>query len=159
MTDSTRSHRGIPAWLDRLTPRAHPHAQLVSAAVMWLIGSAILLVRGVGFLHARWFAALVALAIVLGMVKSRYLLDRVARKAVARIRERGKACYFGFFSWKSWGFVALMMGGGIFLRNSGLPKDLLAVVYVAVGTALAMADRIFWMALFAGKPIAEAAAE
>ena len=159
MNEPTVSSPSRPVWLDRLTPRAHPHAQLVSAALMWMIGAAILLIRGVGFLNDRWFAALVALAIVLGVVKSRYLLDRVARKAVERIRQRGKACYFGFFSWKSWAFVALMMGGGIFLRNSGLPKDLLAVIYVGVGTALAIADRIFWMALFAGLPAVEATAE
>jgi hypothetical protein len=118
---------------------------------MWAIGAIILLVRGVGFLHDSWFAALIALAVVLGVLKSRYLLDRVARKAVTRIYERGTACYFGFFSWKSWLFVVGMMGGGILLRNSGLPKDFLAVLYVGVGSGLVLADRIFWQA--AVKPI------
>jgi hypothetical protein len=119
---------------------------------MWAVGAVILLVRGVGFLHDRWFAALIALAVVLGVAKARYLLDRVARNAVARVHARGKACYFGFFSWKSWLFVALMMGGGIALRNSGLPKDLLAVIYVGVGSALVIADRIFWQAAVAPAP-------
>ena len=115
---------------------------------MWLVGACILLVRGIGYLHdEHWALQLLALAAILGVLKSRMVLDRVARKAVARIRQRGTAWYFGFFSGKSWGFVAIMMGGGILLRRSGLNHGLLAVLYLAVGSALVLADRIFWSAL------------
>lgn len=136
----------LPAWLDRLTPRTGVTPQLYAAAMMWLIGCSILLVRGVLFLHDRWFPAIVGVAIVIGLIKERYILNRYARKAVARIRARGKACFFGFFGWSSWLFIAVMMGGGILLRHSGLWPDLLGVIYVAVGTGLLMADRIFWQA-------------
>jgi hypothetical protein len=147
-TGSSARHDGAR----RLTPRAGQRVQLFLAAAMWAIGASILLVRGAGFLHDSWFAALLALAVALGVVKSRYLLDRVARKAVVRIHERGRACFFGFFSWKSWFFVIVMMGGGILLRRSTLPKDVLAVLYVGVGTGLALADRIFWRALISPPP-------
>ena len=147
MTDSTMDSSGRRDGVRRFTPRAGARVQLFSAAAMWAVGASILLIRGVGFLHDNWFAALLALAAAIGVIKSRYLLDRVARKAVLRIHERGRACYFGFFSWKSWLFVIVMMGGGILLRRSGLPKDVLAVLYVGVGTGLALADRIFWQAL------------
>lgn len=152
MTETASSTASEPQGMRRLTPRAGERVQLFSAAAMWAIGSAILLIRGIGFLHDSWFAALIALAVVLGVLKAHLLLDRVARKAVVRIRERGRACYFGFFSWKSWLFVALMMGGGILLRNSGLPRDLLAVLYVGVGSGLVVADRIFWRAAL-GRPV------
>jgi hypothetical protein len=152
MNDSTIDSSGRHDGIRRFTPRAGQRVQLFSAAMMWAVGATILLVRGVGFLHDNWFAALLALAVALGVIKSRYLLDRVARKAVMRIHERGKACYFGFFSWKSWLFVAVMMGGGIMLRHSGLPRDFLAVLYVGVGTGLALADRIFWQALVSPAP-------
>jgi hypothetical protein len=158
MTDSAKDTSARHDGIRRLTPRAGQRVQIFSAAAMWAIGATILLVRGVGFLHDSWFAALLALAVVIGVVKSRYLLDRVARKAVLRIHERGRACYFGFFSWKSWAFVVAMMGGGILLRNSGLPWDFLAVVYVGVGTGLAIADRIFWQALINPAPAIKPAA-
>ena len=54
-----------------------------------------------------------------------------------------------------------MMGGGIALRMSVLAspsdtipwgRDALAVLYVAVGTALAYADRIYWAAALAKTP-------
>ena len=156
MTDSktgSSTRRGM----GRFTPRAGQRVQLFSAAAMWAIGAAILLVRGVGFLHDNLYLALLALAVALGVIKSRYLLDRVARKAVLRIHERGRACYFGFFSWKSWLFVVVMMGGGILLRRSALPRDILAVLYVGVGTGLALADRIFWTALVSPAPAIEPA--
>jgi hypothetical protein len=152
MTDSTIGSTGRRDGIRRFTPRAGQRVQLFSAAAMWAVGATILLVRGVGFLHDSWFAALLALAVALGVTKSHYLLDRVARKAVVRIHDRGRACYFGFFSWKSWMFVAVMMGGGILLRNSGLPRDFLAVLYVGVGTGLVLADRIFWQALVSPAP-------
>jgi hypothetical protein len=158
MTDSTNDSTTRRDGVRRFTPRAGQRVQLFSAATMWAIGSAILLIRGVGFLHDSWFAALLALAVAIGLIKSRYLLDRVARKAVLRIHERGKACYFGFFSWKSWLFVIVMMGGGILLRHSGLPRDFLAVLYVGVGTGLALADRIFWQALVSPAPAIKPAA-
>jgi len=137
--------------LDRLNPRAGIRVQLAGAAAMWMIGAGILLVRGSGYLFdGYWHAWLLALAVMLGVLKSHVLLDRVARKAVDRIRARGRACFFGFFSIKSWAFVALMMGGGILLRSSGLPRSVLAVIYIGVGTALVVADRIFWQALLVG---------
>ena len=62
---------------------------------------------------------------------------------------------------KSWLFILVMMGGGIALRHSVLAsptdtipwgRDVLAVIYVAVGTALAYADRIYWRAALAKTP-------
>ena len=142
-----------PHGVSRFTPRAGQRVQLFSAAAMWAVGASMLLVKGVGFLHDNWYALLLAAAVALGVIKSRYLLDRVARKAVLRIHARGRACYFGFFSWKSWLFVALMMGGGILLRRvPWVPADFKAVLYVGVGTGLALADRIFWQALVRPAP-------
>ena len=139
--------------LDRFTPRANQRTRLAGAVVTWTVGTAILLVRGVLFLHdEHWALWLIALAVGIGVVKSQMVLDRVARKAVARMRERERACFFGFFSPKTWIFVALMMGGGIMLRRSGLHHGVLAVLYIGVGTALVIANRIFWRALFEPMP-------
>ena len=146
-------------WWDRFTPRAGVRVQMFAAAVMWLIGLSFLLVRGVLFIFApgrdahpaHWVIVPIAIvAVVIGMLKARYILIKYADKAVARIEHRGRACFFGFFGWTSWLFIAVMMGGGIALRSSALVNydwglELLAVLYIAVGTALLIADRIFWI--------------
>ena len=76
--------------LKHLSPQASERTQLVAAALMWAIGASILLIRGAGYLSERyWHAWALAAGLALGVLKARVLLDRVARKAVARIRERG----------------------------------------------------------------------
>jgi hypothetical protein len=143
----------------RLTPRTGVRAQLLAAAVVWLVGTAILLVRGVQYIVAPdeyerfgYGIVLIALvAIAIGIAKARFILIRYACKAVTRIRTRGHACFFGLFAWSSWVFILVMMGGGVLLRHSPLidswwGRTFLGILYVAVGTALAIADVVFWRA-------------
>ena len=121
---------------------------------MWLAGTIILLVRGLDYIHDRhWHAWALSAGLVLGVVKSRTLLNRVAQRAVERIRLRGRGNIFGFFSLRSWLLVAVMMGGGIVLRNifvhpGVVGAGILGTIYIGVGTALLLADRIFWLAMF-----------
>ena len=154
MTDPSTAR---PRW-DKLTPRLGPRVQLFAAAIVWLVGTSFLLIRGVLFVEvpgpqmhfSYWILPVALVAVVLGVVKARFVLIRYATKAVHRIETRGRACFFGFFSMKSWLFVLVMMGGGILLRSSPLVdfwagRVTLSVIYIAVGTALAIADRIFWL--------------
>jgi len=151
MTD-TEASATVPARGSRFTPRASARAQLVGAALVWTVGASILIVRGLGYVSDRyWHAWALGAALAIAVIKSRFLLDRVARKAVARIKQRGYACFFGFFSLKTWAFVALMMGGGITLRHfvvnpNAIGASIMGAIYLGIGTALALADRIFWIA-------------
>ncbi|MBU4556354.1 MAG: hypothetical protein KJ747_05740 [Actinobacteria bacterium] len=153
----------LARFLDSLHPRASVRVQFIAAALMWLIGSSILLVRGVGYVQDRyWHAWALAIGLALGVFKSRVLLDQVARKAVARIRNRGTAGFLGFFSIRSWALIALMMGGGITLRHlvvapGVIGAGIMGAIYIGVGTALLLADRIFWEAIM--KPASPDAAE
>lgn len=158
MTDET-TNKPLPAWVDRITPRAGVRVQLFTAAIVWLIGASVLLVRGIGFLSAaHWAIWIVALAVVIGVVKGHTILYRAAEKSIAHVRARGHACFFGFFSWASWAFLVVMMGGGIMLREFAtrypqvpwvMPS--MAVLYIAVATGLLYADRVYWLAAF-GRP-------
>lgn len=139
--------------LDRLGPKVGTRVQLVAAAVVWLVGASILIVRGIGYVSDRyWHAWALGAALIIAVVKSRYLLDRIARKAVVRIRQRGKAGLLGFFSARSWMLVAIMMGGGIIIRNAivhpgVIGAGILGALYLGIGSALLIADRVFWFAV------------
>jgi hypothetical protein len=140
----------------RPTPLLHSGvlAQIVSAATIWLIGASIVMVRGLGYVQGRsWIVWALAAGLVLGVLKSRYMLERVAASAVERIRARGPAFFLSFFSLRAWALVVVMMGGGIAIRNlvvtsNELGTGILGAVYIGVGTALALADRVFWHAAF-----------
>jgi hypothetical protein len=153
----------------RITPRAGILPQLIAAAVLWGVGTSVLLIRGVFYLVSQdevdrfgyWVAGIGLAAVAIGLVKARLILIRYAKKAVRRIRTRGHACFFGFFAPTSWLFILVMMGGGMMLRRTPLVdywwgRTFLGILYVAVGTALLIADVIFWRAVF--RPAAAAAA-
>lgn len=54
-----------------------------------------------------------------------------------------------FFDLKSYCIMAVMMGGGIWLRASGLaPTVFIAVFYTGLGCALALAGVLFWVMFF-----------
>ncbi len=157
------------SWWDRFTPRASVRVQMYAAAVMWLVGLGFLLVRGVLFVEQPgpafhpnyWIVPIAIVAIVIGILKARYILIKYADKAVARIQRRGHACFFGFFGWPSWGFILVMMGGGMMLRHSALVnfvwgRAALSVLYIAVGTGLLIADRIFWISALRSESVPEA---
>jgi len=154
--DSSRAGRR------KLVPHAGVRVQLVAAALLWLVGTSILLIRGVMYIVAPdeferfgWWIVLFALvAVTIGLVKARLILIRYANKAVTRIRTRGHASFFGLFAPSSWLFILVMMGGGVLLRHSALVdywwgRTFLGILYVAVGTALAIADVVFWRAVLA----------
>lgn len=51
-----------------------------------------------------------------------------------------------FFDLKAYIIMAVMMGGGIWLRSSGLVPDVfIAVFYTGLGCALALAGVLFWI--------------
>lgn len=51
-----------------------------------------------------------------------------------------------FFDIKAYCIMAVMMGGGIWLRSSGLvPDPFIAVFYTGLGCALALAGVLFWI--------------
>ena len=57
-----------------------------------------------------------------------------------------------FFDIKSYCIMAVMMGGGLWLRASGLvPNVFIAVFYTGLGCALALAGVLFWAMFFVYK--------
>lgn len=57
-----------------------------------------------------------------------------------------------FFDLKAYIIMAVMMGGGIWLRSSGLVPDVfIAVFYTGLGCALALAGVLFWIMFAAYK--------
>lgn len=137
-------------WLDLHKPAASARLHLLLAATMWTVVGALLLVFGARWLlttPARWAWGLLAIAMVIGLLKARFVLDRAAQRTIERIRTRGDGtCIGGFLSLRTWAIVALMAGAGRFLRSGLLPLSVGGFIYAAVGTALLLATRLLWRA-------------
>ncbi len=73
---------------------------------------------------------------------------KMSQKHTRRIKEYGEEFrpVWHFFDLKSYIIMAVMMGGGIWLRASGLVPDVfIAVFYTGLGCALALAGVLFWI--------------
>jgi len=131
-------------------PVAPRGVHLLLAAVTWSVVGAMLLTMGVRWLRAgSWpFLPLLAIAAAIGVAKTVLVLRRTALRITDRIRDRGDdRCIGGFFSWRTWLFVAAMMGLGVVVRSSPIRAEVVGVVYVAVGVALLLGSRHLWFAL------------
>lgn len=129
-----------------LKPGVNRRVHLFAAPLLWTVVGASLLIRGsewIGPGQNRWF---VLLAVVLGTVKSLLILDKTARRVLARIISlRDGTCLGAVYSWKTWLLVVLMMGSGIVLRRFFTPGVMIGTLYAAVGWALLLSSRFGWL--------------
>ncbi|MGI6657375.1 MAG: hypothetical protein ACOX5Z_11285 [Desulfobulbus sp.] len=128
----------------RLKPGVSRRVHLFVAPLLWSGVGLWLLARGWGWLGShRW--PLVLLALVLGVIKSSLILDRVVVRTLRRIVQLPEdTCLGAVYSWSSWALVALMMAAGLAIRLWGQPTPALGVVYCAVGWALCWSSRLGW---------------
>ena len=135
--------------LERWKPRAAGRTQLLLAGALWTVVGSLLLGFG-----TRWTlealgnpigALAAALAVVAGIFKGRFFLDRAAGRIADRIEARGDGrCLGGFLSWRSWLLVALMSGTGRLLRGGLLSHAIVGPLYMAIGAGLLFSSRIAW---------------
>jgi hypothetical protein len=136
----------------RFTPAVSHRLHLLLAAATWTVVGLALLTVGACWslqsetgLHPILFAA----AVAAGLVKAAFVLRRAASRVITRIRSRGDhRCIGGFFSWRTWILVAIMITAGAVLRHSPLSHWLIGLVYVAIGTALVAASWLPWRAWY-----------
>ncbi len=115
---------------------------------MWtLVGAGLATAGWVWLAHLRTVPRVLAIggALLAGAAKARWVLARTARRIADRIVARGDGrCAGGVLSWRSWGLVAAMAVSGRLLRATSLPRPILGVLYLAVGTALLLAAITPW---------------
>ena len=138
----------------RLEPAVPRRALYVAAALAWELAGLILAVRACFWLRGLGLTAVAyaAPALLAGWAKGRWVLGRVADKNVARIEalspHKKRICVFAFQALESYLLVLGMVGAGILLRLSPLPRPLLAAVYLAIGSGLVLGSFRYWRAGF-----------
>jgi hypothetical protein len=117
------------------------------AFFIWFVVGAGLLIAGGRF---TWGADVsqtgkivaVVVGAAIGFGKGSFVLPKVAKKNVDRIRQLPtESPIYGTFSLKSWGLVLMMILLGRGLRAAGLPPVFVGAIYMAVGFALILGSR------------------
>lgn len=140
-------------WLVRLKPGASIRTNLLVAGLMWSFIGLYLMVRGY-LLDTALPWGFLGLGLGVGTLKAMLVIERAARKNIARIVARPDGmCIGGVYSWRMWGMVVCMMLGGRLLRNSAVPRLIISVIYLAVGWALLLSSRLLWQEWHARKTL------
>ena len=132
--------------MSRYKPGATINTHLFVAALLWSLIGIFLMIRGVRIMPAEGNPAFFVGGVVIGALKSIFVLDKVAGKNIQRILDFGdNKCLGGVYSYKTWGLVLVMIGGGFLLRASSLSPDTIGLIYVAIGWALMLSSRLIWL--------------
>ncbi|MGN0426119.1 MAG: hypothetical protein ACI4FY_12440 [Acetatifactor sp.] len=125
---------------------------LAVAGCVWLLAGGN--VARLGILSYRNLLSLSVIHILLSILVFTafgWMFYRMSIKHTKRIRgyqEQFRPIWH-FFDLKAYCIMAVMMGGGIWLRSSGLVPDVfIAVFYTGLGCALALAGFLFWIMFF-----------
>jgi hypothetical protein len=126
-----------------------PRAWLaVVAGLVWFGVGVMLCLNAIGWLRALHDVLEFPLGVAglgLGLAAYALMFSRIARKNTARLESLpARVCVFAFQGWRGYGIVAFMITLGITLRHSPIPKHWLAVVYMAIGTALVMSSFVLY---------------
>ena len=129
---------------------------LLIAGFVWLAAGLNIAILGVSaFIEMGEHAMLVLVpaAIVAFTVFHAGMFSKLVGKHAGRIEamEEDRVPFWKFFDAKGYLIMAFMMGGGIWLRNSGLaPEVFIAVFYTGLGCALGSAGILFWVNFIKG---------
>ncbi len=140
----------LPKVLDRLTPRTYPRTRLLTAALVWSAVGSLLAVKGMWISRQESVLLLLtamAAGLGMGLVKSRLIFDKVARKIVLNIEKKQRpVCLGGLFSIRNWALILVMSFFGRALGTLPINTSLKTGIYVMVGSGLALSSRLMWKA-------------
>ena len=134
--------------LSRFKPAVSKQTLLFMSALLWTVIGLLLLAKGGYrlFQLPQGRLLVVAAAFAVGSLKSFFILDRSARRAIERILLfQDGTCLGAVYSVKTWILVLCMMSMGVILR-SYLPVMLLCFLLLTIGWALLFSSRLAWRA-------------
>ncbi len=123
-------------------PAVSRKSLIKNAGIFWVIGGIILLYRGltIAVSESELQIVLILVACAIGLIKGIFLFGRIVKTNIERIEQlapnKDKVCLFAFQSLSSYLLVIVMVTFGLLLRSSGLPPNILMIVYLAIGIAL-----------------------
>ena len=128
------------------------HTLLAVAGCVWMIAGINVTRLGIlSYLDILPFSILHILLSILVFCAFGFMFFKMSVKHARRINGYTEVFrpVWHFFDLKSYCIMAFMMGGGIWLRSSGLVPDVfIAVFYTGLGCALTLAGVLFWLMFF-----------
>lgn len=136
---------------ENLKPGVSKHILLLIAGVAWTIAGGMLLFRGLSFLQPQTSIDIIKalICVAFGVLFYMLMFTKISAKHILRITTMPyeRPFFLAFFNAKSYLFIPLMIGTGIFLRKSGIvPIEYLSHFYLIMGTPLLLSAFRFYYA-------------
>ncbi|MBL7032131.1 MAG: hypothetical protein ISR97_02995 [Nitrospira sp.] len=129
---------------EKFDPAVDKKFLIALSGVIWTAVGIALCNMAVGWLMQTTsynIPLLTAAGILLSLLIHHFGFLKLVDKNIERILSmKGKVCIFAFQPWKSYLIILIMIGMGIFLRQSSLPKPYLAVIYIGFGGAMLLSS-------------------
>ncbi len=138
--------------LEKWEPAVDKKILILLSGLMWCTVGIVLCAFAWGWvsqLGNQWGIWLVLLGLLLSLLIHFLGFSRLVGKNIARILpKKEKVCVFAFQAWKSYLIIAIMIGLGITLRRSSIPRQYLIVLYTGIGCALIWSSFGYFRAFF-----------
>jgi hypothetical protein len=122
------------------------NAEVTSADSFPLLNS----MRGVLGSVEQGVVVLVALGLIIGYFKGKFVLGKSAKQGIARIQSfSNPTALSNIYSAKYYVLLGIMIGLGMSMKHLGIPADVRGLVDVAVGSALINGSMYYFRACFA----------
>ncbi len=129
---------------DQYKPAVGKRFLLLLSGLVWIAVGGLLLNYAYQWLAVKegWSTLVLAvIGLLCSLVIHHFGFLKVVDKNLGRILPmEGKKCLFAFQSWRSYLIILIMVGMGIGLRHSPVPKPYLAILYIGIGMALILSS-------------------
>ncbi|MBI5741854.1 MAG: hypothetical protein HZA16_14215 [Nitrospirae bacterium] len=138
--------------INKFNPSVDKRFLIVLSGVVWSVAG-IMLLR----LAVKWLSGASSQHVLLSGAAGTILAFSIHifgfSKIVSRNSERilskeGRVCVFAFQPWKSYLIIGVMIGMGMALRSSHMPRHYLSVIYIGFGGAMALSSLIYYRNFF-----------
>jgi hypothetical protein len=134
--------------ISKLNPAIPRYYLFGLAGAFWTFAGLLLCARAIVWLNVFPLSIGLALeitSIAIAIIGYLFLFVKVVQKNIDRIGQLPEnACVFAFSAWQGYVMIGFMMTIGITLRNTSVPKYLLAVPYTAMGAILLIGSARFF---------------
>lgn len=134
--------------LENYRPAVRRHWLILAAGIVWLaVGVGLTTAACFWLYHSSWPLSLVlgAGSLVLGIVVYSFGFSRIVRKNLDRIGGKpDPVCIFAFQGRRSYFLILAMMLMGYTIRHLPVPKEIDAVIYFTMGSALTFGGSLYF---------------
>jgi len=122
-------------------PKVNKKVLIIIAGIMWSAVGIMLIKIALKWLVEFSYIYIFLISgggLITGIIIAKFGFNNIAEKNVNRIKQyKNKVCLFAFQKWQSYILIIVMVSMGIFMKSSSfIPKKVLALMYVSIGTAL-----------------------